>query len=167
MLCDNCKNEKASFHSARSVNGIMKERNLCASCQAKAFPFGTQMGSFYDVFADFTNFSSPLEPVIKKEIKKCSNCSRTILEVEKSGTLGCPNCYEAFSENLMPMILRVQNSTIHKGKSPNGQQISSATNLEIARLKKELAQAVDDEMFDEASRIKSKIIALERGFKTE
>ena len=49
----------------------------------------------YDLFADFFN-SFDVVPVYRED-RRCESCGRTYYEFQKSGRLGCGECYKAFA----------------------------------------------------------------------
>jgi len=171
MFCDSCNLKEALFHSIRSINGNMKERHLCADCQTKTFPLDAPMGSLYDIFSNFSDVSVNTEYPKRREVKSCPNCLESMEQIIKSGNLGCPNCYDAFSETLIPMIQKVQNASAHFGKTPLGKMINSTANTdvnaEILTLRSALAKAVKLEDFEQATIIKSRLQGLEKRQKSE
>ncbi len=50
MLCDNCKNNEATFHRSVSINGKGYETHLCSVCASKmeSDPFVTALGNMFD-----------------------------------------------------------------------------------------------------------------------
>ena len=166
MICDACNLREATFHSIRSINGAVKEVYLCASCKAKGYPpqggQGASFGVLKDVFAKFPGFSPALQPPVRREIRKCDACGITIDLVIKSGFMGCASCYTAFGDIITPMINKVQNASVHTGKTPYGTAAKFSIAIELEKLRKELQLAVSEENFDLASAIKQKIVALEQ-----
>ena len=167
MICDECKSENATLHTLNIVNGIKSERHLCAKCQAKLEAREAPMGGLAGLFSSFADFSGALLEQERKrevrEVKSCPLCSISIGEVLKRGFLGCPRCYDAFIEMLMPMIQKVQSGTMHRGKSPGGIRMPRTNDGEILRLKKELANVVAVENYEEAALIQAKLRILEGG----
>ena len=75
--------------------------------------------------------------------RKCASCGISFGQFRQSGTLGCPDCYDAFEKQLAPLIERAQNgATHHRGKSPRRAGSSIDRTHLIRQLTKELDQAV-------------------------
>jgi len=160
MICDECGQSQAIFHSMKIINGTKSERHLCASCQSKVSNRVAAAKNLAELFSSFNALSGTSTPPVKREIKLCQNCGIGLTQVLKDGYLGCPVCYEAFGDVLLPMIAKVQNGTRHKGKSPHAARAKSARELEIEHLRGELKIAADSERYEEAAAIQSKIRAL-------
>ena len=71
----------------------------------------------YDLFADFFN-SFDVVPVYRED-RRCENCGRTYYEFQKSGKLGCSECYKAFEPQVKQALYKMQKGTEHKGKIPS------------------------------------------------
>ena len=78
---------------------------------------GGQGLALADLLAAFTDS----QPSITKNKYggKCPNCGLTYSSFKSSGRLGCSECYEAFRNELVPLLGRLQGSTGHVGKAPH------------------------------------------------
>jgi len=161
MICDECNQKEATFHSMKIINGIKSEKHLCAGCQSKQANRVSTVKNLAELFSSFNALSgSALAGAIatpKREIKTCKNCGIAITQVLKDGFLGCPVCYDTFLEVLLPMIAKVQNGTYHKGKSPHSAKQKTAKELELEHLRGELAVAVEEERYEDAGALQAKI----------
>ena len=173
MLCDECNNNHATVHLVSIVNGEKQERNLCADCARK---LGTNSFSPFcwgDMFA-FAPTPSRSQP------KKCSSCGTTLDEFERTGMLGCAQCYIDLREGILPVIKRLQGRVQHVGRAPLGYEAAKLKEPEdvqqkeqikeegaegkaarISALKEALKQAVDNEEFEKAAELRDSIRALE------
>jgi len=165
MICDECNHNAAAFHSIKIINGLKFERHLCAKCQSESSQRENLPQGLSGLFSNFSSLAGATpNPPSRRTIKTCPKCSITMPEVLKTGFLGCPHCYDTFTDVLMPMIQKVQNSTFHKGKTPNTRGAHKHTPaMEIARLKAELARAVGLENYEEAAAIKATLTELTEG----
>lgn len=164
MLCDDCKQNEAVFHSKIIKNGVAKEKHLCANCQQKYGLGGTLLGGFNDGFDDL--FSSFTHLMLGDESTKriiCPQCGTTSDAFLESGYVGCPNCYKAFENVMMPVIKRMQNDIRHVGKLPNG--VKKNVSPEMEQLQAKLKQAVDSENFEQAAELADKINELKKSGK--
>ena len=78
--------------------------------------------------------------------KACPGCGLTFARFRQVGTLGCPDCYQAFEPQLAPLIERAQNgATHHSGKTPLRAGSSVDRQMQVKSLVKELDEAVAPE----------------------
>jgi protein arginine kinase activator len=106
---------------------------------------------------------------------RCAGCGTTYASFRESGLLGCPACYETFSERLGPLIERAHEGGCHHvGKFPRralrecrtlgdrdrvevllGGQREREERLESIR--KALAKAVRDEDYERAAMLRDEL----------
>ena len=174
MLCDICKQKKATVHLTEIINDEMSELHLCEDC-AKAK--GTQMQQHFsiaDLLSGLVDF--PMEPAAKREhIKiKCPGCGMTYTDFKKLGRFGCSQCYEAFKRLLYPLFKTIHGTTHHIGKKPKEPKVQrhrpaevkakvkiKTEEDELKELKERMAKAIQKEEFEEAAALRDKIRALE------
>lgn len=106
-------------------------------------------------------------PHISKEfLRKCSNCGCTLEDIAKTAKLGCPTCYEEFGEHLDQILQHAHGSIKHVGKVPKNwkkQQAEKDINpiKYIFEMNQKLNLAVKEERYEEASKLRDKLKALE------
>ena len=117
MLCDEC---------ARQL-GITMPGSLTGGLFGNALgggipnPLGSSMSSPLDILA--SAFEAPfglgLEGFMDQgEALTCPTCGTNLSQFTKSGFLGCPDCYETFSERIDPVFMRTQMGMKHVGRLP-------------------------------------------------
>jgi protein arginine kinase activator len=87
----------------------------------------------------------------------CPNCKMTFNEFKASGRLGCARCYEAFAEQLLPVIKRIHGAAKHTGRRPNPDGSAAAQGFEIQRLRRELSAAIEAENYEQAAAVRDRI----------
>jgi len=95
--------------------------------------------------------------------KQCDDCGIKFVEFRNTGRLGCPHDYDAFREELLPLLENIHGDTKHAGKSPRRLPKAKAHQAELSQLRRRLQQAVTDEAYEEAARIRDRIKELEEG----
>jgi protein arginine kinase activator len=90
----------------------------------------------------------------------CPSCGMTIKEIAKASRLGCPDCYEHYKEELIPVIMQNHGSIKHKGKSPTHPAENVSVEEQIKGLELRLKQEIELEHYEEAQKIKDKIAKL-------
>ncbi len=94
----------------------------------------------------------------KAKSKACPGCGMTFGRFRQGGTLGCAECYDAFEEQLAPLIERAQNgATDHRGKTPLRAGASVDRQRMISQLVKELDQAVAAEQYEQAAELRDQL----------
>ena len=159
MQCDRC-GKPSVYHSTLIVNGVSQSRNLCRDCAIKEGVFNTETSLFDDMFSAFADFL----PFEKVEDVTCPVCKTSLVEFKNSGKLGCPNCYEAFREEIADIVKRIAPFSTHKletSSAPKTKTAKSSKEEQIATLKAELQLAVKEERYEDASKLKKKIQSLE------
>ena len=93
--------------------------------------------------------------------KQCEECGTKFVEFRNTGRLGCPHDYDAFREELLPLLENIHGDVKHAGKSPRRLPKAKANQQELAQLRRRLQQAVTEEAYEEAARIRDRIKELE------
>lgn len=93
--------------------------------------------------------------------KQCEVCGLKFVEFRNSGRLGCPDDYDEFREDLIPLLESIHGDTKHNGKAPRRRPKPRVRKAELTQLRKRLSRAVADEAYEEAARLRDQIKALE------
>ena len=93
---------------------------------------------------------------------KCPNCGLSYATFQKTGLLGCAQCYQAFREPLEVILKRIHGNTQHTGRVPRQGNSSIGAQLQIDQLKRKLAQAVAAEEYETAAALRDQIRALQK-----
>jgi len=100
--------------------------------------------------------------------QKCPNCLRNFEDFQKSGILGCPECYDFFHLKIDPIVINYQGSNRHIGKNSKYKENAVINKRSIEKdilkdsknntdLKIELQKAIEEERFEDAAIIRDKI----------
>lgn len=169
MLCQICKSREAELILNSTINGIKSEFHICKEC---AVLFEHQLSSLalpqFNLNDLLIGLLSALDfyekegsiPVYRKMI--CTNCQLSYEEFQKTGKLGCSQCYQFFIEKLKPILIKLQGNHQHYGKIPHNMINANNMRKEISKLKKELDNAVQKEEYEKAARLRDEIIKYER-----
>lgn len=156
--CDKC-GKQSVYRSTLIVNGVSQTTNLCQDCAIKEGVFASEPTSLFDeFFSPFVGFM-PFERV---EDIVCPVCKISLKQFKTTGKLGCANCYDVFSKEISKIIGKIAPHTEHKQESLTKLKAKKLTAEEkIVELKQELAQAVKEERYEDAGKIKKQIQKLE------
>ena len=172
MLCEKCKKRTATVFYNENINGKSRSFSLCGECAAKMREKGdlqditSMIGSFADPFSDlhdklFGGFFGIPALCSDSDEKKCPTCGCSYAEIVKNGKVGCPDCYETFSDELKRMIQSVHGTTSHTGNVPSRHRARQERNARLKELKKQLQDAVKDENYESAAQLRDEIRKLE------
>ena len=156
MKCDKCG--KASvYRSTYIVNGISQTINLCGDCAIKEGVFNST-SIFEDMLSPFFGFM-PFERV---EDVVCPVCKTSLRQFKISGKLGCANCYETFRSEVKNIVAQIAKNSTHKQELIQKPKTSKQTKTsKMETLRAEMAQAVKEERYEDAAKIKRQIQKLE------
>lgn len=157
MKCDACESGEATVFLTQIVNGKMQKVNLCPACaKAKGVddPTGFQLT---DLLLGLGS-AQTLEP--SSALLKCSVCGFTQTDLKKTGRLGCSHCYEVFAAPLAAMIKNMHKGTAHTGKVPARFRQAQERQATLSTLQDELSQAISQENYEEAARLRDRIRCL-------
>ena len=90
-------------------------------------------------------------------------CGIKFVEFRNSGRLGCPHDYQEFREELTPLLENIHGDTRHAGKTPRRQPQARQNQSELTRLRRQLQNAVSQEAYEEAAKLRDQIRTLEEG----
>ena len=94
---------------------------------------------------------------------RCGKCGMTFAEFQKSGRLGCANCYAAFGENMREDARQHHGHTHHVGKVPGYLEEEVRAKQQIDDLRRQMDEAVRAEDFERAAELRDRIRALDKG----
>lgn len=168
-LCEECGLRPASIRFAMVVNGQKQEKMLCPSCMAqmrRKIP-GMNIGNLAGVLSGLmgakktTSRGHEQPPEDENYMQlSCINCGTTYEEFQKSGMVGCSQCYRAFHEPIEVLLTRVSGHQQHVGRVPGGKGSALSNKLAVDRLKQRLVRAIADEEYEEAALLRDRIRAL-------
>jgi len=168
MKCEKCGKSDATVKYIEIINGKKTQQNLCKSCADKSggifsepelFDFG-----FDSFFQSFLN-SPGLNSAPSSAYTFCKSCGNSISDIQKSGRLGCSDCYRTFREYLLKPLKEIHGSNRHTGKVPKRCGEKLKTETEVEKLKAELNEAVAKQNFELAAQLRDKIREIENNQK--
>ncbi|MBR6779212.1 MAG: UvrB/UvrC motif-containing protein [Clostridia bacterium] len=156
MNCDKC-GKPSVYHSTLIVNGISQNTHLCRDCAVKEGVFSTEPKSIFDdMFSAFSDFL----PFEKVQDIVCPVCKTSLREFKTTGKLGCPNCYEAFREEIANIIKKIAPLSNHKQEAIKPTKTDKKQD-KILKLREDMKLAVKEERYEDAAKIKKQIQKLE------
>ena len=166
MLCDKCKKNPATVHMQQFIMGSKAELHLCQECtfsiNVPDVPIALEsvFKGFLDQMQSKVFALNPQAASVSPHTI-CSSCGMTGEELKTAGKLGCRDCYTSFSKEVSAILKNVQSSTHHTGKFPKrlGKEILYVR--QVSDLRAKLTQAISEENFELAAKLRDEIRALE------
>jgi protein arginine kinase activator len=156
MICQACEKKPATVHFTEIKDGDKTALHLCEECASqKGLTHGTLVPPL------LASLVEGMQQAVKGPDLKCPQCGITFDEFRAKGRLGCPHDYEAFASELQPLIEKIHGAKRHAGRLPRGAPPASGREDRLASLRRELAQAVRDEKYEDAAKLRDEIRQVE------
>jgi protein arginine kinase activator len=156
MKCQRCS-KQATLHITEVLGEErFDEVHLCEDC-AKKYLYEPQQKKTPKAGLAGDNDSDDDIPAGMR----CPACGLTFLEFRNHGRFGCPNDYDAFKADLLPLMESVHGEVKHAGKAPRRAPRAKTSQVELVQLRQRLQTLVNEENYEEAARIRDKIKQLE------
>jgi protein arginine kinase activator len=152
VKCQFCSNP-ATVHLTRIVEKQKKELHLCQHCAEAQHLVQKQE----------LNLPAILQSLIGQHLGPqtgelarlvCPNCGIRYMEFRAQGRLGCPHDYTVFRAGLVTLLQRIHRGQRHVGKRPRHAPQVPGLRAELVELRRRLHQAVQDENYEEAARLR-------------
>lgn len=170
MLCENCGQNEATIKFTQIINGKKTEMMLCEEC-------GQKMGISdmnFEMPIDISNFlgdlimdeeSSSFMPLNSNSSKlKCDKCNMTYEEFLNEGKFGCEECYKVFGDKIDSLLKSIQGTEKYIGRKANHNENNVIEevkeNNKIEELQRQLKNAIKEEKYEEAAKIRDEIKGL-------
>lgn len=155
MKCQSCANP-ATIHLTDIVQGQKRVLHLCQRCAEERGLLKKQE----------LNLPAILQTLIGQHIGRlpdelarltCPACGIKYMEFRAQGRLGCPHDYQTFRAGLQPLLKQFHRAVKHVGKVPKHHPGDPAALAQLVELRSKLRQAVEQEQFEEAARLRDLI----------
>lgn len=174
MICENCKQRQATVTITQVINGQQSERHYCEVCAGQFHPFNLdfhkdeqlplhQLVSNWFGYPIWQSGTKEKQQESTQQVTNCPNCGFTFRQFLNEGKLGCPQCYETFSNQLPQVLTKIQAGTKHNGKAPGKLSNSNEwLRKQIESVREKLQLAIVDERFEDAAKLRDEIKDMER-----
>jgi len=178
MICEHCKVRQATVTVTQIINGQKSERHYCEVCANQFHPFNidfnkeenlplAQLVSNWFGLPVWKNETHEKQTQTAQTATTCPACGYSFHQFLNEGKLGCPKCYETFSNKLPQVLTKIQAGTKHNGKIP-GTTMNNHLLLkkQINSTRDQLQQAIYEERFEDAAKLRDEIKDMERKLET-
>lgn len=162
MLCCLCKKKPATVHITQIEGNKMHKLDLCEDCAKEHKVDAPANFKLADILlglgaADEVGQAGGGELV-------CPKCGFTQSDFKKLGRMGCATCYQVFAQGLEDLLRTMHRGVKHSGKVPRRWQEAGPAPADVAeqirQLSKRLEQAVAQEDYELAARLRDEIKSL-------
>ena len=165
MICEECGEREATCHVTMIAGGTSRTRHLCQDCMEKIRGgLGRSLPDLNLGNLVSSIFSAILPSELRKDIveaaepdKACSTCGTTLHTFRKTGCLGCPDCYQAFREELEPMLRQIHGKLNYTGRRPLEDGEEQKIRAEREEMIRQMEEAVEQEDFETAALIRDRL----------
>jgi len=157
--CQRCGKARATVHIT-DTTPHKRELHLCEDCAEKE---GVIIKNQHQTTnAMLKEFIKQKTGIAATEDLSCANCGITFREFQSKGLLGCPKDYDVFRAILLPLVERAHGgATHHVGKLPPEADGTVRKQAGLLRLRRELQEAIEQENYEQAARVRDQIRSLE------
>ena len=153
--CDRCE-KPATVHLTEIKGEEKTERHLCEDC-ARALQVPKATKELQKLLKTFDPAPAAGEEEVSST-EKCPDCGMTFAEFRQHGRFGCARDYEVFGPEVERLLIRIHGKSSYTGKTPQGMQVREGQLMdELACAREALQQAVDEENYEEAARLRDEI----------
>ena len=143
MLCEKCGKRTATVKYTQIINGRKSSINICSACASQE--------SIFDNFGSLLSFREREEA----GISQCPCCNMTLSEFLRSGRMGCGECYTTFRTHADAMLKKIHGTSKHITEDTTAKKEEiKAEKTEIEILRERMANAIEQENFEEAASLR-------------
>ncbi|MGL5720809.1 MAG: UvrB/UvrC motif-containing protein [Brevinema sp.] len=176
--CDICGTQPAVL-MFRTFNGEkFGDEGLCPKCALERFSKGGMipgidsaevLTSISEMRNILTEIASHLQRMsldnpqnMGVEADSCSVCGQSSRDIQRLGTVGCPSCYQQFSEEIRERLVKCAYGSRYRGVIPNRFRKAHFRDLELEHLNIKLNALVRSEKYELAAKVRNRIQKLLR-----
>lgn len=159
MQCQSCQKRPATVHLTQIVDDVVKKVDLCADCSKERGIEDPSGASLAELLMGMGVQQQETKPNRRSNERRCPVCGYSQSDFESNGRFGCPECYEAFADELVERLPALHRGTRHVGKAPAALALEFERNARIRELEKKLEVAVDAEEFEMAAKYRDALAA--------
>jgi protein arginine kinase activator len=158
--CENCHNAPATVHITQITETQTTMAHLCETCAREK---GIMVEIKQDcILPQIQVQAVPLQqavaaPAAKEDERECRHCHLKFSEFKTKGRLGCPRCYDEFEKDVDAILKQIHGTAVHRGKRYSPRNADLMAGSDLARLHRELSDAIKREEFELAALLRDTI----------
>lgn len=160
--CGRCS-KPAVLHITELRDGDVQALHLCESCAKDYLSSSPEhQPTTPPATSEQTKSHGLAEMSDDADSHVCPNCGITFKEFRSQGRLGCAHDYVAFEDELIPLLENIHGEIQHVGKVPKRAPDASQRQFRLVKLRSRLRSAIEDELYEEAAKLRDEIAQLEQ-----
>jgi protein arginine kinase activator len=152
----------ATVHLTQILNNNVHKVDLCEDCAQKKGVLTEEGFSLADLIGK--SLAPSLKTQDPEKLLSCKHCDLTVMQLKKTGRLGCAKCYDTLAPVISTVIKNLHKDNSHKGKVPTTQcpKLPPSDNVEqlLLQLNANIQQAIKEERYEDAARYRDEIAKL-------
>jgi protein arginine kinase activator len=159
MLCQICHAAEATVYFIETITQKQVSLHLCESCAQKRHLgeiIGKPAMAIHELLASILQLGAL--PMADATEVKCTHCGLDYVQFTRSGRFGCAHCYDSFRDHLLPLLRQFHQAEEHRGRRSEPE---TPAKDRLAALKAKVHQAIADEDYETAARLRDQIKSLE------
>jgi protein arginine kinase activator len=159
MTCEICSTNEAVFHIKQIIGKDEIELHLCEKCARLRGITKNDNSIDFSISQLLTGLveTKALPQKGGNETTECPACGFTVQKFKKLGTLGCSECFIAFSRPVRDYLYKLYGKVQHKGKLPGKMRILQTSIDDLEGLREELNNAIAREDYEQAAMLRDRI----------
>ncbi|MEM9826887.1 MAG: UvrB/UvrC motif-containing protein [Planctomycetota bacterium] len=117
--------------------------------------------SITGALAQTLKLSTAKDELAETDQKACPVCGITFFEFRNTGRLGCPNDYDFFKSDLLPLLKNIHDAQRHVGKRPRRAAAMADQHENLVALRREMQDAIGREDYERAGQIRDQLQQIE------
>ena len=159
MKCQKC-GKQAVFHITEMIDAYPLELHLC---QEHAYEYLHQNGNApFDDLCPPPALQDATNELAADDFHVCPCCGAGFQDFRTTTFVGCANDYSFFRDRFDPLVVSLQGANKHIGKRPRRAKGGASLGPQLVRLRARLADAVEVEDYELASKLRDQIAELEK-----
>ena len=146
MLCGQCKKNQATKAYEQIKKGKKEVEYYCLECYQTLFLY--------------------VEEQTENKQNVCPYCGTSVSELKRRNLVGCANCYKTLSATVTPIVIKMQGSETHQGKTV-GETERERIERRCYELKTMAKKSYVENDFESAREYERQIVLLKTGEEEE
>ena len=161
MKCEICGLKDAVIHIRQIQKDLVHELHICEEC-AQEKGLIREEDSELPIANLLSGLLEGKDVTGASDVKDvCPKCGLKVSEFRKQGKLGCPECFQAFEKDVRAIVSQMAARPRHTGKLPHTLVVEHAAAAEGVGLREELREAVEQEDYELAARLRDRLREME------
>lgn len=163
--CRRCS-KSATLHITEIQDGNAVAIHLCDTCAREYLDEESEQAGA----SPTAELAAKLEALVSDENEadiRCTNCEISFSEFREQGRLGCPNCYEEFREELVPLLDNIHEGAMHMGKRPLRSPTQTEDQSRLIQMRHRQREAIEKEDYELAASLRDQILQIEASLRPQ